>query len=236
MSWRGHDIATSHFVVSSNEPGLRLHVRQRGATGRPVLFVHGATYASRLFDIPHPGASWLQAMADLGFAAYALDIRGYGRSYSSVMETAEAPYARASEAISDIDDVARWICARHGAEQLRIVGGSWGSITSALYACGPGRERVERLALYAPIFGERNEGWLRMLADPACPGRLAARGPFRLVDEAGTRARWDAGECQEFCAEAGFAHCVTNRSPKTMANCVFASVHSRGGRFHSAAA
>lgn len=192
MSWHKHDVAMSHYVPSSDEPGLRLHVRQRGTVGHPVLFVHGATYASRLFDIPHPGASWLQATARAGFAAYALDIRGYGRSRSRVMEVGNGPYARATDAVRDIEDVARWVCARHGVKQLGMVGGSWGSITAALYACGPGRERVERLALYAPIFGEYNYAWLQILADPAYPKRLAAWERFRLVDEATTRARWDA--------------------------------------------
>ena len=44
--------------------------------------------------------------------------------------------------------------------------------------------------------------------------------------------RWD---CQIFCAWADF-QTLTKRSPKMMANCVLASVHSRGGRFQAWAA
>ncbi|MEO0363280.1 MAG: alpha/beta hydrolase, partial [Pseudomonadota bacterium] len=90
MTWRDHDAARSHFVASSDEAGLRLHLRahEDDPERAPALFVHGATYASRLYDIPHPGASWLRATADAGFAAYALDIRGYGLSRSTEMERA----------------------------------------------------------------------------------------------------------------------------------------------------
>ena len=40
----------------------------------------------------------------------------------------------------------------------------------------------------------------------------------------------------EFLCEAGIPHACTKRSLNMTANCVFASAHSRGGRFHSAAA
>ncbi|MEM8754210.1 MAG: alpha/beta fold hydrolase, partial [Pseudomonadota bacterium] len=159
----------------------------------PALFVHGATYASRLYDIPHPGASWLRATADAGFAAYALDIRGYGLSRSTEMERAAAPYGRATEAIRDIDDAVAWIRARHGVEAVRLVGGSWGSITTALYASTIGADRVDRLVLYAPIFAEVNEGWRSILCDPEDASRVnPCFGAARTVTEAASRARWDA--------------------------------------------
>ena len=195
MRWQDHDTATSHFMLSTHEPGMSLHIRahEDDPTRLPVLFVHGATYASRLYDIPHRGASWLRATADAGFAAYALDIRGYGKSRSSVMERATAPYARASDAIQDIDDAITWICARHGVETIGLIGGSWGSITTALYTSTIGIGRVERLVLYAPIYAEHNPGWHKILADPRDPSRLNPTiGAARLVSEAATRARWDA--------------------------------------------
>ena len=45
-----------------------------------------------------------------------------------------------------------------------------------------------------------------------------------------------AGPVSNFVREADYRHQMTNLSPKITANCVFASVHSRGGRFHSWAA
>ncbi len=195
MTWRDHDTAASHFIASSDEVGLALHLRAHAdePARAPVLFVHGATYASRLYDIPHPGASWMRATADAGFAAYGLDIRGYGQSRSTVMESATAPYGRATDAIRDIDDAVAWICARHGVQSVRLVGGSWGSITTALYAATIGAARVERLVLYAPIFAEVNPRWQALLADPDDTSRLNPHfGPARLITEHATRERWDA--------------------------------------------
>lgn len=195
MSWRTHDTAQSHFVASTDEPGLRLHVRERSAASarEAVLFVHGATYASRLYDIPYPGMSWLDAAAQAGLAAYAMDVRGYGLSHAPAMESAAQPYARAAQAVRDIDDVVNWILARHTVSRLSVVGGSWGSITTALYAGTIGAEKVAQLVLYAPIYAEFNPGWLEFLCDPANPGAFNPNfGAFRQVTEDGTRARWDA--------------------------------------------
>lgn len=190
----GLDVATSFFFESSDEPGLRLHLRGHAPEPdhAPVLFVHGATYASRLYDIPHPGANWMGATAQAGFAAYALDIRGFGRSHPPDPPAPDRPYARAEQAVHDINDAVRWLCDRHGTDKLRLVGGSWGSITTALYTSTIGRGRIERLVLYAPIFAERNPGWLSFLADPDDPtGFNAGFGASRLIDEAQTRQRWD---------------------------------------------
>jgi hypothetical protein len=44
------------------------------------------------------------------------------------------------------------------------------------------------------------------------------------------------GTIRNFVREAVFRHWQTNLSPKTTANWVLASNHSRGGRFHSSAA
>ena len=46
----------------------------------------------------------------------------------------------------------------------------------------------------------------------------------------------DAGTVINFVRGAGFVDQTMNLSPKRTANCVFASTHSRGGRFHSLAA
>ena len=209
MTWRQHDTATSHFIPSSDEPGLHLHVRAHGdAPDRPpVLFVHGATYASRLYDVPHPGASWLKATAEAGYAAYAVDIRGYGKSQvPNLAETAE-PYARGSDAVKDIADVVGWLCDRHSREQIGLIGGSWGSITTAMFASGPMKSLIGALVLYAPIFSETNPGWLSFLSDPSQPDRFnpAFQGA-RPVCEASTRARWDAEipEGQDWREEAVF--------------------------------
>jgi hypothetical protein len=50
------------------------------------------------------------------------------------------------------------------------------------------------------------------------------------------RSRRPYGTVRYFVREAGFRHQMTNLSPKMTANWVLASIHSRGGRFHSSAA
>lgn len=188
--WRAFDRSRHHPIPSSTEPGLTLTLRQRGE-GPPVLFVHGATFSGRIFDLPDARLNWLQVMADAGFSAYALDIRGYGLSQPARFPEAR-PYATGPEAMADIDDAVRWITARHGTAQLVLAGWSWGTLTTARYALGPGRDRVTGLCLYAPIFAEANAGWIDMLADPSDRSRLRPLGAFRRVDLSDTRLRWDA--------------------------------------------
>lgn len=190
VDWTEHDLSQRYGVPSTSTPGLTLTLRGRGA-GRPVLFVHGATFSGRIFDIPHPRVNWLQAAADAGFTAYALDIRGYGLSKPNAFPTDRA-YATGDEAVADITDAMNWIATRHGGEPIGLVGWSWGTITARRYAAGPGKDRVSGLVLYAPIHAEVNEGWIDMLADPADRRRLRNLAPYRLVDMADTRARWNA--------------------------------------------
>lgn len=195
MTWQQHDTATSHFIPSSEEPDLRLHIRAHADTPDrlPVLFVHGATYASRLYDVPHPGASWLKATADASYAAYALDIRGYGLSRVADLEAKDKPYARGTDAVKDIGDAVRWLCERHSCAQIGLIGGSWGSITTAMLASGALKSKIAALVLYAPIFGERNPDWLSFLSDPSNPSQFNPNFKgARLVCERSTRARWDA--------------------------------------------
>ena len=178
--------AASLWVRSTDLSGLRLHLRARGdgPSRPPVLMVHGATYASPLFDLAVPGRNWMASLEAAGFATYALDVRGYGRS--AMPEAPAAPYPRAPEAGRDIGDAMAWIAARHGRTPA-LLGASWGSITTAAWVAGGGDAAA--LMLYAPIFAARNAGWLDMLG---VGGILRDWGPTRRVTLKATRARWDA--------------------------------------------
>lgn len=186
--WKQHDTALTHLVESSHLEGLKINVRTRcDDLGRePVLCVHGATYASRFFDVPHPGANWLDALDAAGFCTYAFDVRGYGKSVDPLQELRDAPFARAGEAVEDILDVANWILDRHG-RKLHIVGGSWGSITAALFTSTVGAGLVERLVLYAPIFA----GNPLLPAAALNVGDNQLHSPRRRVTESDIRTRWD---------------------------------------------
>src|SRR5437763_6467401 len=64
-----------HSIVESN--GIRIHVVEQGR-GPLVLLVHG---------FPESWYSWrhqLPALADAGYRAAAIDVRGYGRSSKPV--------------------------------------------------------------------------------------------------------------------------------------------------------
>ena len=50
---------------------------------------------------------------------------------------------------------------------------------------------VGALALYAPIFAERNEAWLDELADPETPGQCRPLGAYRRISAEDMRSRWD---------------------------------------------
>lgn len=195
MTWEADDTAVSLFIPSTESTELRLHLRscENDPSRLPVLFIHGATYASRLYDVPYPGASWLKATAKAGFAAYALDIRGYGKSQVVGLEEGNVPYASSKDALSDIGDAVAWLCAYHNSNQVGLVGGSWGSITTAMFAASTSGAQVAALILYAPIFAEENPNWLPLLADPLVPSKFNPLfRAVRYISEASSRARWDA--------------------------------------------
>ena len=149
-----------------------------------------------MFDIDASGVNWLRAAAAAGFAAYALVLRGYGRSGDAnwrarAFADGAGPACTGPEAIEDIGAAVDFITYRHG-RPTALVGWSWGSTTSARYVAGPGRYEVASLVLYAPIFAGRNEAWLAELADPETPGQRCPLGPHRRITAEDMRRRWNA--------------------------------------------
>ena len=146
--------------------GLKLHLRhvrpEQTARGT-VVFIHGATLASGLWDIDVPGCSVLQTLALEGWSTWAPDLRGYARS--GRLAGASRPYCGHSEAVVDISAVLAHACETDGVDGVVLVGGSWGSITAALCAVQH-PDRVVGLVLVAPIHAQVNLTWLRDLAEP----------------------------------------------------------------------
>ncbi len=161
-----------------------------------VLFVHGATIGSVLFDIPVAGYSLLELCASNGWDSFALDLTGYAQSQRPAAmddEPADCPViCSGSEALANVDRVVRHVLAATGSANLVLVGGSWGSVTVARYAIAqPGL--VSRLALLAPLFAAINPAWLRTLANPLAPEVInPGLGGYRYVTSADVLARWDA--------------------------------------------
>ena len=91
-------------------------------------------------------------------------------------------------------------------------------------------EGKTRIATVKELFSTHPDG-LKEIVRTVLQEVLEAEMTEALAAEKGER--WD---CQDFCARGRFRHWLTNLSPKTRANWVLASNHSRGGRLHSSAA
>jgi len=100
----------THQDVDAN--GISIHTVSVGE-GPLVLFCHG---------FPESWYSWrhqLPAVADAGFRAVAMDMRGYGRS--------TAPEAVGAYSMSDLVGDAVGVVAALGADEAVIVGHDWGA-------------------------------------------------------------------------------------------------------------
>jgi pimeloyl-ACP methyl ester carboxylesterase len=109
-----HVAEITHRLVSS--PGGRVHLAEQG-TGPLVLLVHG---------FPESWYSWrhqLSALADAGFRAVALDVRGYGRSSKPA----------AMDAYRMLDLVEDNVSVVHalGEESAVVIGHDWGATIAA---------------------------------------------------------------------------------------------------------
>ena len=148
------------WPVSRNgwEPALLLHeqVPADGDRGRPVLYVHGATFPSSLsvffrFD----GTSWADALNAAAFTVFGLDFAGYGGSerYPSMHSVAAGegtPEGRSSVAVRQIARAMSFITETTGASRIRIVAHSWGTIVAGRFAAShPGS--VDRLVLFGGV-------------------------------------------------------------------------------------
>lgn len=206
-------ILCEDLFVPSDLPDAHIHLRHKWSSSQlrqdrrrgAVVFVHGATYGGiAAYDTPLPGGSWLDFVADSGWDAYAVDIRGYGRSSHPAPARAgllpQRPFARTVEAIVDLSTAIDFIQARTGADQVDLVGWSWGTTICGGYAAQH-PDRIGRVVLYAPL-------WiLRDLSRAALPqallplawlphlGPLYAAGlaAFRHVSFDDVRRRWFRG-------------------------------------------
>ncbi len=187
--------ASEMYVRASDRSGAQLYVRsRRPANVAPrgvVVLVHGATVASSLFDVPLQDYSLLGALARAGYAAYALDIRGYGRSSRPYLSTGAAlPFARGDDAVQDVFDVVSAVRDLEGVERVNLLGGSWGSIVVSKFAAMH-PSFLDSLMLMAPIYAERNPGWLADLADPERSDRPRPFPAWRWVTRDDLLRRWD---------------------------------------------
>jgi pimeloyl-ACP methyl ester carboxylesterase len=99
-----------HRIVSTN--GIRIHVAECG-TGPAVLLIHG---------FPESWYSWryqLPALAQAGYRAIAMDVRGYGRS----SKPTTVPDYRMVKNVADVVGIVQSL----DAGQVTVVGHDWGA-------------------------------------------------------------------------------------------------------------
>ena len=194
-------VKNDHFLPSSTEVDLKLHLRERLPAGadpaeieEAVLFVHGATFGGDTFDLELEGYDWMTQVAERGFAAYFVDLRGYGQStrpaaMSDPPEKNE-PFARAAEVVGDIGDAVDFILERTGADKVNLVGWSWGTVTTGMYTAGH-NDKVDRLVFYAPIYAEEGPAWVARMAVPGDLEQMKDVGAYRTVNAEKAADIWE---------------------------------------------
>jgi pimeloyl-ACP methyl ester carboxylesterase len=193
-------IVMEEMMVPASDAGIEIYVRNKRPADmtsfrpeRTVLFVHGSTYpAHTAFDLPLVGMSWMDYIAARGYDVYLLDLRGYGKS-TRPKEMSEKPEAnpaivRGDTAVKDIGTVVEFILKRRSIARLNLLGWSWGTVLMATYT-SQNPDKVERLALYAPV-------WIRTTPSliQAGPGPIPA---YRTVRRDQALGRWLTGVAED---------------------------------------
>jgi pimeloyl-ACP methyl ester carboxylesterase len=197
LGWsQGTTVKNDHFLQSSTAPDLKLHIRERLPAGadpavinEAVLFVHGATFGGDTFDLELPGYDWMTQVALRGFAAYYVDLRGYGHS-TRPAATENQPFARAEEVVADIGDTVDFIRERTGADKVNLIGWSWGATITGMYTAA-NNDKVDRLVLYAPLYSDEEPEWVAQMAAPGNLAQMKDVGAYRTVNAEKIAGIWE---------------------------------------------
>jgi pimeloyl-ACP methyl ester carboxylesterase len=126
-------------------------------------------------------------IASRGYDVYLVDVRGYGKSSrpTEMDQPPErnAPIVRTDTAARDYGAAVDFVLKRRGVAKLNVLGWSWGTAITALYA-SQNNAKVNRLVLYAPV-------WLRETKSLTDTG--GALGAYRTVTVEAALKRKAAG-------------------------------------------
>jgi len=201
-------VKPDELQIPGPDPGIELHLRHKlvrissAEFHRPVMFVHGATFpASSTFDAALPdGRSFMEILAWWDPRPYyALDIRGYGGSTRppamSQPPEANPPFARAADAVRDIETAVDYVLKQSGGKKITLIGWSWGTTTTAAYAARH-PDKVEKLILVSPVWlgvqPPANKGAYRTSTYESARAFAIAGIPKERVEEISPRASFDA--------------------------------------------
>jgi pimeloyl-ACP methyl ester carboxylesterase len=191
-------------VFVDSDPGVRIHIREVRKIAvekcAPVLLVHGARVPGiPSFDLPVPGGSLAADLADQGFCAYIVDIRGYGQS-TRPPEMEQSPQnhpalVRSVEAVHDIDAAVDFI--RKDTAKSRVAlfgwatGGQWAGYYATLYS-----EKLDHLVLLNALYGADAPhplmGHGSDMEDPSHPGDFNPKmGAYRCNSAESLLGGWN---------------------------------------------
>lgn len=126
-------------------------VKSFGANGKVVVLAHGAgTPGHVFFDLQVAGTSGptyslMDYLAARGYDVFTLDYQNYGRSQGHSCGRCVTTQVAAH----DINAVVDYVLAQRGVKQVYLLGWSWGTNTTSLFAMQH-PAKVRRLVLYAP--------------------------------------------------------------------------------------
>ncbi|HEU0299226.1 MAG TPA: alpha/beta fold hydrolase [Longimicrobium sp.] len=156
-----------HTVDAGGHPLAVWEKRPQTAPRGAILLIHGATWSSLPnWDLQVPGEdrSVMDALVRAGYAAYALDQRGYGATPRD--STGWNTPGRAAE---DANAVLHWIAGREEGMRSAVVGYSLGSYV-ALLTAQRHPESLSAIVLYASPIDPDNP-FASSSAPPAAPPR-----------------------------------------------------------------
>lgn len=142
--------APERFTVQSDGHPLAVWARRPAQPKGALLLVHGRTWSSRPdFDLQVPGLqrSVMMSLAAQGFAAYAVDLRGYGETPRDA-----TGWLTPRRGAADLVNVLTWVAQQHPAlPKPTLVGWSRGAAMSAM-AAQTAPARLSALVLFGFVF------------------------------------------------------------------------------------
>ncbi|MBN8887973.1 MAG: alpha/beta fold hydrolase [Rudaea sp.] len=214
-------IKTVELPVNGSAEHVALNcVAPAQRTDKALLFVHGATFPTRLafgFEFS-PGDSWLHFVAKQGYLACGVDFRGFGTSSRPApmraAAGAAAPQERANDAADDIAAAMQYLRTKQNITAIHLVAHSWGTIPAATYASRrpPG---LKSLTLFGPVVPDGSPGpheevkgaWFFLTAPQRLEGLRfkSVLPPGKVLLEPQMETRWAAEFAASAVHEAGDA-------------------------------
>lgn len=123
----------NQYIVTVDDHPVSVWSRVANPPKHTILLVHGRTWSALPdFDLqtPEQNRSIMRALANYGFATYAIDLRGYG----ATPRNADG-WNTPNQAANDVAQVLQWIAQRHPRlNKPVLLGWSMGSVVAQLTA------------------------------------------------------------------------------------------------------